>query len=314
METGETGGTWVFFLSDEEKRYLLKGLLPRSRELDVVDELRGWNWHRPPMEPVHPLRLGVYEVAGRYCPTGRDLFLRRVMKVASEPNRAMIFGAALHDFVSVWVTRSKRLLYQAGIESYRAALQALAEFPAEPGRRANGVQPELAEELDRRLRLVHDFEHARVVARVYDLLARQPYIGIDSLVALALPVVMEQRLDGSCLGLSRNLHADAITFCEPMVVDLKFGRPEQFHKLGITGYALVMEALYEFPMNIGCIVYIDFRHDRLLLERDFHIIDDECRQWFVEERDEKARMIVEELEPGTASECASDCPYFDKCR
>lgn len=43
--------------------------------------------------------------------------------------------------------------------------------------------------------------------------------------------------------LSSNLSADAFTFSEPMILDLKFGRPQKFHRLSTTGYALVMEAV-----------------------------------------------------------------------
>jgi len=40
-----------------------------------------------------------------------------------------------------------------------------------------------------------------------------------------------------------------------------------------------------------------------------HIIDDELRQWFIEERDEKMRMIYEEIDPGLG-ECYNYCPIF----
>jgi len=64
------------------------------------------------------------------------------------------------------------------------------------------------------------------------------------------------------------------------------------------GYALVMEALHEYPVNLGCLVYVDFKGDRMIVRKDIHIIDDELRQWFIEERDEKMRMIYEEIDPG----------------
>lgn len=117
------------------------------------------------------------------------------------------------------------------------------------------------------------FENVRVAARIQDMLVRQPYIGDDSLAALAIPVVVEQKLDGSFLGLSANLSADAFTFSEPMVLDLKFGEPKKFHRLATTGYALVMEAIYEYPINLGCIVYKGYYRLRIGEVRLIYAVD-----------------------------------------
>ena len=72
---------------------------------------------------------------------------------------------------------------------------------------------------------------------------------------MAIPVVVEQKLNGSFLGLSGMLSTDALTYAEPIVVDLKFDPRRNFYRLATTGYALVLEALYDFPVNIGCVVY-----------------------------------------------------------
>jgi CRISPR-associated protein Csa1 len=98
-----------------------------------------------------------------------------------------------------------------------------------------------------------------------------------------------------------------------MVLDLKFGEPKKFHRLSTTGYALVMEAIHEYPINLGCIVYAEFKGDRLIVKKDIHIIDDELRQWFIEERDQKMRMIYEEIDPGLGN-CYDSCPYILQCR
>mgnify|MGYP001591390830 FL=1 len=146
-----------------------------------------------------------------------------------------------------------------------------------------------------------------------EVLARYLHIGADSLASLALPLTVEQRLDGSFLGLSPYLSADAFNFAEPMVVDIKFGWKQKFHRLGTTGYALVTESLHEYPVNLGCLVYASFKDNRLTVERDFHLIDDELRQWFIEERDERMRMVSEEIDPGVAKECPVGCPYQREC-
>ncbi len=173
-----------------------------------------------------------------------------------------------------------------------------------------GITPELWQKME----VVRAFEARRVNERVADVLARQPHVGPDALVALALPVTLEVKLNGTFLGLSPHLSADAVLFTDTLVVDLKFGPREEFHRLATTGYALVLESLYEVPMNVGCIVYASFRHGRLALERDYHAIGDELRQWFLEEREEKARLVSEGLDPGLPAQCRSTCPYLGVCR
>lgn len=305
----------VYFLTEEERKRLLKGLLPKSREVAVAEELRGWNWHQPPLEPIYDVRLALYEVAGKYCPTGRDVFLRRVMKIKVKPNKAMVAGGVFHETLTLILVMAKKLLYEKGVGRHREALEALREprFGALTKHADALSETELADLRDKVI-LIWDFEYARIAARVQEALAKQPYIGEDSLVTLAIPVVIEQKLDGSFLGLSQNLSADALMFAEPMVLDLKFGEKQRFHQLTTTGYGLVMEAIYEFPVNVGCVTYVDFRENRVLIEREFHLIGDELRQWFVEERDEKMRMVYEEIDPGVGSECRPTCPYYETCR
>ena len=316
----------MYFLTDEEKKRLLKDYLPRSREMPSAEELRGWNWHQPPLSAVYDQKLAIYEVANAYCSSSRDLYLRRVDGIKAGPNVAMIRGKVFHDILVQVLVRAKRLIYEKGVGGYREILQELSRHPELSGQGETGskwselklaVQPgQLSEEdfedLKNKAFLIAEFENARIISRLQEVLVKQPYIGVDSLVALTLPVVLEQKLDGSFLGLSSYLSADAFTFSEPMILDLKFGKPQKFHRLATTGYAMVMESVYEFPVNIGCIVYAEFKGDRLLVQKDMHIIDDELRQWFVEERDEKMRMVYEELDPGLGN-CYETCPYLMHC-
>lgn len=304
----------MYFLSEEERRFLVRRLLPQAREQEVHPELRGWNWAEPPLAPVYQARLGLYEIAGQYCSTGRDVYLRRVERVQARPNPAMVEGLVLHQAAADLILAAKRVIYSAGVEGCREGLAALQQ-PAHSALEeyGQGLSAEERENLREKIDILWDFEYHRIVARVDEVLARQPYVGVDSLVALALPVTVEQRLDGGFLGLSSHLSADAFVFSEPMMVDLKFGERRNFHRLSTTGYALVMESLWEFPVDVGCVVYVQFRGKRLLLERDFHLIDDELRQWFIEARDERMRLVEEEIDPGRADECYAECPYSAIC-
>ncbi len=294
----------MYFLSEDEKRLLLRKLLPQARGKGVAEELRGWNWDKPPLSPIYGVKLGIFEVAGKYCPTGRDLYLRRVLGVKPPPSPAMIEGTNLHKVLCDMIVEAKRIIYNHG----SGCLEELKKLE-----RPENSPDERDEVLTRKLNKLWEFEHRRILARVEEILTRQPYIGVDSLVALALPVTVEQRLDGSFLGLSSHLSADAFIFSEPMVVDIKFGKPQKFHRLATTGYALVMESLYEYPINVGCVVYVSFHGDNLSIERDFHVIDDELRQWFIEERDERMRIVEEEIDPGFAQNCPKTCFCWKEC-
>ncbi len=305
----------MYFLTDEERQRLLKGVLPRSRSLEIAPELRGWNWHQPPLEPVYDVPLAVYEVSGKYCPTGRDVYLRRVQHVKAPPNRDMVMGSVFHQTLAEMLVRAKRLVYVHGVGKLADILKGLEEpVRTAADRHRNELSAEDFAELMCRVDAIHRLEVARLSARIQDVVARQPYVREDSLVATAIPVMVEQRLDGSFLGLSQMLSVDACTLPEPMIMDLKYGEPRKFHRLATTGYALVMESIHEYPVDLGCVVYLKFNEGRIAISKDIHVIDDELRQWFIEERDQKARMISEEIDPGVGHDCYPSCPYRPSCK
>lgn len=322
----------MYFLTEEEQKYLTKGLLPKSRALDVAPEQRGWAWAEPPMEAPYEAPLPIYQVAGKYCPSGRDVWLSRAHGVRGEPNVAMVGGGLYHKVICVVLTEAKRLIYQHGPDGASAVAGGLAQFPEELLQALPAAEEAEARDLmASRARLIWRFEAARVVARLEDALSRHRYIGADALAHLTVPLVLEQLLDGRFLGLSRHLNTDALMFSEPMVLDVKFGPREDFHRLTTTGYALVWEALWEVPVNIGCTVYARFvgggdrgaggeaqdgsivSGERLLIDRDFYLIDDTLRQAFLEERDEKMRLVAEDIDPGLPERCPEDCPYHATC-
>ena len=84
--------------------------LHRLREQDPIEEeLRGWNFSRPPVKPRAYLGLRVHEVAYAYCPTKRDVYLRR-MGVSERPNRYIIEGSIVHKiFYAVNIDVRKKL-------------------------------------------------------------------------------------------------------------------------------------------------------------------------------------------------------------
>jgi CRISPR-associated protein Csa1 len=160
---------------------------------------------------------------------------------------------------------------------------------------------------------VRAFEVRRIVDRVAEVLARHRWLGPDSLAALALPVHVELRLNGRYLGLSEHIAADAVTFPECVVMELKSGARESFHRLTTTGYALVIESLFEVPVEVGCVVYARIVDGRVTLERDFHAIGDDLRQTFIERREDMMRLVEHEVDPGLPTHCPVACAFLALC-
>jgi CRISPR-associated protein Csa1 len=220
-------------------------------------------------------------------------------------------GSMLHELIVETLVQTKKLIYQhnVNVEIILRDLALLLPHFIERKKELSQQVPEIIVQATQ----IFNYMHSLISSRLQETLTRQPYIGEDSLVAQVVPYVLEQKLDGTFLGLSPNLSSDAFVFSEPMIMDLKFGPRESFHRLTTTGYALVMEAIFEYPINVGCIVYGDFKNGRLHIQKDFHIINDELRQWFIEERDEKMRMVYDEIDPGKAENCYETCPYIAYC-
>lgn len=282
----------MFMPTAEERKRLLRGTIPRARKLGVDDTLRGWSWSSPPLLSPYEVPLGLSEVANAYCPTGRDVYARRVLGAESEPNEKMILGGALHGSLRDWIVHAKKTLYQRGAENPEETMQKIRAFP----------DPDLPE-----TRAIVSYEADAIEFRLREALSQFPRIGTDALVAQVLPVTLGQMLDGSFLGLSRHLSTDLLNLGEPCVLNVIFNDEKRdFHKLTLTGYALVLEAVYEFPVDIGVTVYANME-DRLHIEREFTVLGDELRMEFIEIRDEKQRMVADELDPGPCDGCEAWC-------
>jgi CRISPR-associated protein Csa1 len=282
----------MFMPTAEERKRLLRGTIPRARKLGVDDALRGWSWSAPPLLSPYEVPLGLAEVANAYCATGRDVYARRVLDAEPEPNRMMILGGSLHTTLRDWIVHAKKTLYNHGAGNPEEAMREIRAFP-EPG------LPET--------RAIVSYEADATEFRLREALSQFSRIGTDALVAHVLPVTLGQMLDGSFLGLSRHLSTDLLNLGEPCILNVIFNdQKRDFHPLTLAGYALVLEAVYEFPVDVGVTVYAGME-DRLHIEREFTTLGDELRMEFIETRDEKQRMVADELDPGPCEGCEEWC-------
>lgn len=283
----------MFMPTSEEKKRLLRGTIPRARKSGVDDTLRGWSWSAPPLLSPYEVPLGLSEVANAYCATGRDIYARRVLGAEPEPNEKMILGGVLHNTLRDWIVHAKKTLYNRGAGNPEEAMRGIRAFP----------EPDLLE-----ARAIVSYEADAIEFRLREALSQFPRIGTDALVAHVLPVTLGQMLDGSFLGLSRHLSTDLLNLGEPCIFNIIFNDEKRdFHPLTLTGYALVLEAVYEFPVDVGVTVYANLEAGRLHIEREFTVLGDELRMEFIEIRDEKQRMVTDELDPGPCEDCEAWC-------
>ncbi len=254
----------------------------------IPEELRGWCWYRPPLKPRAFLGLGVSEIAYRFCPTKRDLWLRRVEGIQPEPNGAMKKGAALHTvFHSVAHEVSKAIaLGYTPWDAYEHASSRCRKLAAKA---AGSFDPWL-----------HSI--CKGIAFGWASLASE----------LSHPLaVTEFHVDGSLLGLSRNLRVDAL-LDGSIVLELKYGSMRSDYAVALAGYAMALESFLEIPIDFGIVLLVNGDMHRVRIEAVY--LDAERRQSFIEARDEAIDILLSGSPPPRASQCPASCPYREACR
>ncbi|MEM4727694.1 MAG: type I-A CRISPR-associated protein Cas4/Csa1 [Candidatus Bathyarchaeia archaeon] len=314
----------LFFLnrSDLDKR--LRQLRLELQRVDITEELRGWSWASPPIEPpLNGLYISVSELASRYCETLRDIYLRRVEGIPPPPSLKMIEGLVYHAIASEAISQVKGALFEQGIISGSDIIEKLAPRAKEGCEQVlKGVmisirqlnEFERSETLGKSLNF-YRFLIVQAAAQVDRILSKFHHIDVDSLVNLAIPPVVERKVDGSMLGLSKELSVDLYTPANA-VADLKTGEIRSFHKYALTGYTLALEADEEVAVNFGLTIYIKMKKDRPvpMVDTRYFVISDELRREFLDIRDSAFEIIQNEKDPGKPSSCPSYCPYIEICR
>ncbi len=279
---------------------VLRGLrrLHWFRDRDPVeDELRGWGWDRPPVRPRAYLGLGVSEAAYRYCPTMRDLWLRRNRGVQGSARGPVLRGRLLHEVFHAASRDVRRMLIlgKSGWEAYE-------ELSRRAWRRARSIG--CGEEWCIRL-----YKHL-VLSWCAEASRAEAVMGGEGVSWL--PWLTEYRVDGSPLGLSSQLRVDALGEAG-VVVELKYGRPGDRHRLGLAGYALALEASLEAPIDYGILVYVDRLENhtpRIRMEPIY--ISGDLRRSFLIARDEAIDAVLGP-EPPRPPSCPEHCPFREVC-
>lgn len=311
----------MFFLDrlDLDRRFrVLRGELVQS---GIDDDLRGWSFEGGLVKPPSGILLSVSELASRYCPTMRDLYLRRVLKIKPPPNVKMARGIAFHEICSRVVHEVKRTLFEApaGVPGYKIVESLLPKVDSivngiliTAERRTATLSPRDRERLKEECTALYKFLVIQAAAKVDQALSKYPHASSDSIVSVAIPPIIERKVDGSLVGLSRELSVDIYTPYNA-VADLKTGEVRSFHPYTATGYALALEAEDGIPINYGIVAYVRVLYNIPRLRINCFVIGNELRREFLELRDEAYTLLEVGRDPGKPSKCLGYCPYYSVC-
>lgn len=293
----------VYFLDELESKNLLKSLRPKARQVGVTEELRGWNWDTSPLKPYHDVSLPMYLICAGYCPTSRDVYLNKVKGMKGEYTHPVTMGVIIHDTVGQAFREAKLKKFDADFSSWYESM--------DYEKRLSGN----FEEIRRCAKMVWNFILSAAKARFESCLVTQPYGSPEELILTTIPFLVEHRISGRLLGTSGMLSVDCFDYMRNIIFDLKVGFKGDRYRCRIypTGYALVFESVYEVPVDIGCNVFINFKGERMIVEKDLFHINDDLRSWWIEERDNKAEIVYEEKDPGIPPSCPDDCIYRSVC-
>ncbi|MGC8636327.1 MAG: type I-A CRISPR-associated protein Cas4/Csa1 [Thermoprotei archaeon] len=302
----------LFEVSDKR----LSLLRDELSQLSISDEVRGWNYSSPPVRPPpSPVSLTVSELSARYCETLRDIYLRRVKKVQQPLTVKLARGSVLHEVIRATIAESKKFIYSEpkssgydlilkyADEGFEAGIASLAGRPGEEG---------AIKKLEEEAKDLHLFLLIGVASRLDDARSRFPHAAEDSLVSAAVPSVSERKVDGSLVGLSRELSVDLYAPYNA-VVDIKTGEEREFHPLTAAGYALALESEGQAEVNYGIITYLRMQGKTPSVSSKYFVVGDEIRREFLEIRDEALEVVRTGKDPGKPDNCPAYCPYYSIC-
>ncbi|WP_016732173.1 type I-A CRISPR-associated protein Cas4/Csa1 [Saccharolobus islandicus] len=258
----------------------------------IEEELRGWNYHMPPIKPRRYLGLSMSDVAYKYCETKRDVYLRKVLKVQGEQRTPLILGQVIHEIVRNVSNEVVKLL-------------------------SSGYKPwNVLEMLFRNNKIVRSIcsqqfiKYCEEVYKAYALDLLSDFSDSTSFI----PVISEFKVDGSPLGLSSRLSVDAIMQLS-LVVEMKVGNVQEFHKLALAGYAMALESALELPIDFGALIYVNgITANSPEFKVEVFYVSPDMRKEFLDARDEVIDMVSQEKDPGMPVSCSPSCPFLNYCK
>jgi CRISPR-associated protein Csa1 len=291
----------------------------RQMPCEVSDEVRGWNWNTYPLASPSRLRLSVSDIFNGFCDSLRIIYLRYVRRERLDENDIpipVVEGSFIHRVFTEAVRYGKGLMYR---ESIFDACEFREHFEQVRNTKFN--------ELYSDFKTVPHNRAERIFLKIWGLAAhtysasldrlklRSPYLVPDGLASTVIPLTTENPIDGSLIGLNRNIRLDAVLW-PATLIELKTRGRHPDDALALTAYAIAFESEYEVPQNFGVVLYLRFDHDG----NDFKVYEetvqfsDRLRTTFIERRDRALTLLDEGVDPGPPPECSLHCPYLKVCK
>lgn len=310
----------MFLVSSRELDRLIVRLKKLYGSSSISDELRGWNWSNDILSPpVDNIFLSVSEIANRYCPTYRDIYLRKIVNIFAPVSFKTVRGWVYHDICSEFPSFVRGKLYSLGLirgcELFKVLMSERGSF-IDSIFKCHNVDKYVKGEEYNVLKfdsgLLFDYLVLSVCARLDEILCNLSYLKVENVVSKLLPVFEEKIVDGRFLGLSRELKVD-VFLDNRLVIDVKTGDVRDFHRYTLAGYALAIEADSEIPVDYGVISYLSIKDGFVKIRNDVFFIDDALRREFIEIRDKAFDIIQLGEDPGYPTSCPDYCIYYDYC-
>ena len=265
--------------------------LHEIRELDPTPgDLRGWNWDKPPIKPRAYLGLGVGEIAYASQCGYRELWLKRRRGVKPEVNEYMRRGYVIHEVFHRAASDLRKIILTVSDNSKWVYIRMLCDKAQVRLRDLNGEKWTV--NLYRKLLLIW----------LGESMATEVLNGGEGLGWM--PWLTEYKVDGSLLGLSKNLRVDAIGEIG-LIAEIKYGKIMRWHKLVLAGYALAIESHMEIPIDYGVLIHVNGVPENPLLSVQPIYISPNLRRGFLEARDEAIDVLLSPIEPAP-TQCVED--------
>jgi CRISPR-associated protein Csa1 len=286
----------------------------RRKPCEISEELRGWHWDEYPLTPSYSIRINVSDIAGGFCPTNRYVYMKYVLRHKEKTNFRLELGSFIHKVYHMIICKVKSILYE-GINS---------------GTNFKEVFNKSSEEIFSKVYSNFQFLKVNYAKSIFEILWNQssniyaaaldrlksisPYLSLDGLINLVIPIIAEFPIDGTLIGLNRAIRIDAMLYPH-IIVELKTRSFKPEYEIGLAAYALAIESQYEIPINYA--VLLEIKLDEKLQNFNFYekyvLISDEIRERFIERRDAIMRIIEEKIDPGKPEKCPEDCPFLEVC-
>jgi CRISPR-associated protein Csa1 len=192
------------FLNSGEVEKKIKVMRKEFEHLGISEEMRGYSWNTPPIEPLDDFKISVADI-NSFCPTRRDVYLKYILRERQKPNQYMLNGLAYHKVIRKTLGELKKALYNEFSDG-QSIIDKFYNNSAIP----LSISKKLNADTENCVKL-YRYIIIQAAARVDDVISKFPSADAETIVSMAIPPFIERKIDGSLVGLSENLSLDVFT-------------------------------------------------------------------------------------------------------